>query len=242
MNGDQERAGRVGEEFARLAERLLQATTVADVLKQVVAAACTVLPGADMVSVTLQTEEGQYSTPVATDQTGIKLDELQYTLGEGPCVEATRVAGTGMVDDSDLGISQLWPQWGPSAADMGIHSVLAFGLFPTSDPPRSGALNLYSYSRNGLDGIDRDVAMLLAAHATSALATTRAVTAAELEAAQLREALRSRDVIGQAKGILMQRRDIDADEAFEILRQASQRLNIKLVRLAHTVVTRRNEL
>ena len=64
----------------------------------------------------------------------------------------------------------------------------------------------------------------------------------ELEVAQLRQALQSRDVIGQAKGILMERRGISADEAFDVLRRASQSLNIKLTTVAQTLVDRRAEI
>jgi AmiR/NasT family two-component response regulator len=84
--------------------------------------------------------------------------------------------------------------------------------------------------------------VILAAHASTALAGTVAATAAELETAQLRQALQSRDVIGQAKGILMERRGISADEAFDVLRRASQSLNIKLTTVAQTLVDRRAEI
>ena len=84
--------------------------------------------------------------------------------------------------------------------------------------------------------------MVLAAHASTALAATMATRAAELEVAQLREALQTRDVIGQAKGILMERRGISADEAFDTLRRASQSLNVKLRQVAETLVDRRGEL
>ena len=130
---------------------------------------------------------------------------------------------------------------------LGAHSVLAVGLFPRSvtDAPvgeRLGALNIYSLERGGLDARDRDLALVLGAHVSTALAATAASTAAELEVAQLREALRTRDVIGQAKGILMERRGISADEAFDTLRSASQSLNVKLAQVAETLVTHRAEI
>ncbi len=83
---------------------------------------------------------------------------------------------------------------------------------------------------------------VLAAHASAALAATMAAMSAEVEAAQLRQALESRDVIGQAKGILMERRKISADEAFSVLRPASQSLNVKLAQVAQTFVDRRAEI
>jgi AmiR/NasT family two-component response regulator len=108
--------------------------------------------------------------------------------------------------------------------------------------PRMGALNLYSLTPGALDARDRDLTLVLAAHASTALAATQACEATDLEAAQLREALRSRDVIGQAKGILMERRGITAQEAFDILRRTSQDLNVKLAQVAETLAARRGEL
>jgi hypothetical protein len=123
-----------------------------------------------------------------------------------------------------------------------VRSVLAVGLFPGGEIPRLGALNLYSFAPDGFTAADPDIALVLAAHASTALVGTKAVTAAELEAAQLKEALASRDVIGQAKGILMERRGISAAEAFDVLRSASQSLNVKLAQLAETLASRRAEL
>ena len=239
--------GRVAEvgplagEFVRLAENLLTATTVHGVLDRVVNAARVAIPGADLVSVTLATETG-YTTPVHTDDMALKLDEVQYRLGEGPCVEATRTPGLGLTFSADLAQGVQFPNFGPAAAEIGVHSVLAVGLFPDRDNDRFGALNVYAFEAGGLDELDRDLALILAAHASTALAATLATTAAELESAQLRQALQSRDVIGQAKGILMERRGISADEAFDVLRRASQSLNIKLTTVAQTLVDRRAEI
>jgi AmiR/NasT family two-component response regulator len=90
--------------------------------------------------------------------------------------------------------------------------------------------------------VDRDMLVVLSSHTTVALAATSAVTDAELEAAQLRAALATRDVIGQAKGILTQRRGVGADEAFDILRTASQHLNIKLAEVAGLLASKRDDL
>ena len=233
--------GPLAGEFVRLAENLLNATTVQGVLERVTNAARVAIPGSDLVSVTLRTDSG-FSTPVYTDDLALKLDEVQYRLGEGPCVEATRTPGFGLTYSRDLAQSVDYPTFGPAAAEMGVHSVLAVGLFPRGDIPRFGALNIYAHQVAGLDELDRDLALILAAHASTALAGTVASTAAELEALQLRQALQSRDVIGQAKGILMERRGISADEAFDVLRRASQSLNIKLTTVAQTLVERRAEI
>jgi hypothetical protein len=235
-------AGPLAEEFFRLAESLLDAATVHGVLQRVVDAARAAVPGADLVSITMRVG-GRFHTPVQTDELASRLDELQYRLNEGPCVESTRTPGLGLTFSGDLGAGREYPRFGPAAAELGVHSVLAVGLFPTGNSiPRDGALNVYSSQVNGIDELDRDLAVILGAHASTALAATLASTAAELEAAQLREALTSRDVIGQAKGILMERRGISADEAFETLRRASQSLNVKLTQVAQTLVDRRADI
>lgn len=234
--------GPLAGEFVKLAERLMDDTTVLGVLNRVVHAAKAVVPGADLVSVTTRATGGGFETPVRTDLLAVQLDELQYRFVEGPCVAATLKDGLGVTFDADVGAGRCYPRWGPAAAAAGVHSVLAVGLFPDTDGRRLGALNAYSRDRGGLDEHDRDLLLVLAAHASTALAATLATNAAELEAAQLREALRSRDVIGQAKGILMERRGCTEEEAFETLRQASQSLNVKLARVAETLVENRTRL
>jgi GAF domain-containing protein len=240
-----ELAGAIGPlalEFVRLTEMLAGETSVRGVLQRVVDATRVAVRGADLVSVTLRAPGG-FHTPVETEPLATRLDEVQYRLDEGPCVEATRTAGLGVTFCSDLGDCPEFPRFGQAAVGMGVGSVLAVGLFPHgSDTPRMGALNIYSRHVGGLDELDRDIALVLAAHASTALAATMACTAAELEAAQLRQALNSRDVIGQAKGILMERRKISAEDAFDMLRSASQSLNLKLTRVAQTLVDRRTDI
>jgi hypothetical protein len=233
--------GPLAAEFLALAENLLSASTVQRVLQRVVDAAQITVPGADLVSVTMRAD-GAFHTPVETHELATRLDALQYRLGEGPCVEATRSPGLGVTFSRDLAAGREYPRFGPAAATLGVHSVLAVGLFPESSTPRTGALNVYSYKVDGIDELDRDLAVILAAHASTALAATLATTAAELELAQLRQALNSRDVIGQAKGILMERRGINADAAFDALRRASQSMNVKLAQVAQTLVDRRSDI
>lgn len=234
--------GPLAEEFVRLAQHLAGATTVHGVLQRIVDTARVVVPGADLGSVTLRAPDG-LRTACESDVLASRLDEEQYRLDEGPCLEATRTPGLGLTFDRDLAASDLYPRFGPAAALLGVHSVLAVGLFPHGGPePRMGALNLYSHEVGGLDELDRDIALILAAHASTALAATLAWTAADLRVSQLEQALSSRDVIGQAKGILMERRGITADEAFDTLRRASQALNVKLAEVAQTLVDRRAEI
>ncbi|WP_439380675.1 ANTAR domain-containing protein [Amycolatopsis lexingtonensis] len=236
--------GPLAGQFADLTRTLLDATpTVGGVLKLVVGAAVAIVPDAHLVSVTLRGPDGRFHTPVETDPVALELDQLQYDHGEGPCVESARPDGPAVGWSQDVGRDPRWPSFGPATARHGYHSVLATALLPDARPPRlSGALNIYSRTPGAFDGRAIDIALLLATHASLALAHTEALAAAELETENLRRAIDSRDVIGQAKGILMQRRGISADEAFDVLRRASQDLNVKLAELAHTLATRHTEI
>lgn len=230
-------------QFGELTRVLLDAVTVAEVLDRLTNVAVDLVPAADLASVTLRAPDGTYHTPMLTDPLAERLDQIQYDTGEGPCVEAARDPGPASSVCGDLATSLEWPRFGPAAAALGMRSVLAVALLPDARPPQlTGALNLYSRERGGLTTADRDIALLLATHGSLALATTQALTAAELHAAQLRAAIESRDIIGQAKGILMHRRGLTSDEAFELLRRTSQDMNVKLADLARTLATRHLEL
>jgi transcriptional regulator with GAF, ATPase, and Fis domain len=231
----------LARQFAEFSRRLLTAGTVADALSHVAVAGAEILPGADLVSVTLRTGDGHLYTPVETAPLGTDLDELQNRFNEGPCLDAARSPGPAYRHSHDLAADPEWPRFGPAAAELGFHSALSTALLP--DGKMSGALNVFSRKPHMLGGeSDRDRALLLATHATLAVSTTAAVQLAELREAQLREAIDSRDIIGQAKGILMHRRGISADDAFDLLRRTSQELNVKLAEIAHTIATRHYEL
>ncbi len=230
-------------QFAELTRALLDSGSVVAVLERVVHAARDIVPGADLVSVTLRGEDGTFHTPVETDRVASDLDRLQYDLAEGACVEAARAVGPAMAASHDLATDPRWPRFGPAAAALGFHSLVSTALLPDAVHPQlSGALNVYSRQPGGIARADQDVLLLLATHCSLALAATRAVTRGELMVEQLHRALDSRDAIGQAKGILMARRGISADEAFDVLRRTSQDVNVKLRDVAETVTTRRREL
>ncbi len=234
--------GPLAEQFVALGQSLVGAPDdgVTAVLDRIVQAAREVT-GVDVVSVTLREGDG-FTTPVETDPVASKADAVQYEVGEGPCVAATVEEGLGYAASSDLANDTRWTRFGPAAAELGLHSVFATGMFPSGDQPRLGALNYYSRQVGGLDDVDRDMALIFATHAAVVLRSAQAVEAAELRAAQLQEAVRSRDVIGQAKGILMERRGLTADQAFDTLRRTSQELNVKLRDLAATLASRRADL
>jgi len=231
--------------FTELAEHLFAAGSMDEVLSRIVEASVEVIDGADLAGVSLFAARGGISTPAYTDALALRLDELQYDTGEGPCRDINGDAALPYLVVSDVASYPGWPTFGPLAGRLGIHAVLSLGLFPRSPAAdgsngatvpgggrrRLGTLNLYARERRAFDDDARDVGMLLAAHAAVAVAGTT-------QTSQLRDALDTRDVIGQAKGILMARRNLTADQAFDVLRRTSQNLNVKLrdlaVRIAET--------
>ena len=233
----------LARQFATLTRTLLDTDTVADALDLVVRTTHAIIPDADLVSITLRGTDGRLHTPLETDAAGSELDNLQNMYDEGPCLDAAREDGIAYTHSGDLATSPDWPRFGPAAAALGYRSVLSTALVAEAEPRLSGAMNIFSHAPGRLgDEMTRDRALLLATHASLALAHTEAVRLAELRQAQLRKALDTRDVIGQAKGILMTRRGITAEEAFELLRRTSQDLNVKLADLARTLATRHTEL
>jgi hypothetical protein len=229
----------LAEQLASLTRTLLQARTVDEVLYRVAITARQSITGADIVSVTLRLPDGDFITPVVTDPDATGLDELQYRTNEGPCIDATRTSGKGVAICNDLSTETRWPRFVRAAKEAGVVAVLCTGILPDSDPPRFGALNIYSRGTLGLTSQGQDIALLLATHAALALASTEARTAGQLREAQFLEALDSRDIIGQAKGILMERRGITSEEAFEVLRVCSQELNVKLADVARNLAAQR---
>jgi len=231
------------EQFTVLTRSLLDAGTVGEALERVIVACTKAIPAVSVASVTMRAPDGTFYTPAETHEVAYELDQVQYAAGEGPCVDAARLPGPALAYSDDLAHDPNWPVFGPAAASRGMGSLLSTALLPDARPPRqSGALNLYSRTVSGFTLEDRATALLLATHASLALAATQANTTAELNAEQLRRAIDTRDVIGQAKGILMHRRGITADEAFDVLRRTSQRLNVKLADLAVTLAERHGDI
>ncbi|MET0132646.1 MAG: GAF and ANTAR domain-containing protein [Kibdelosporangium sp.] len=235
--------GPLARQFVALTQALLDSGSVVAVLERVVFAARDIVPGADLVSVTLRTPAGAFHTPVETDPLATRLDQLQYRFGEGACVAAAQAAGPAAAFTDDLAAEPRWPRFGPAAAELGFRSLVSTAVLPNAVSPQlSGALNVYSRRPGAIEAADRDVLLLLATHASLALASTSAVTREQLNTQRLLDALDSRDAIGQAKGILMARRGISAQEAFDVLRRTSQQINVKLRELAQTLTERHNEL
>ena len=174
--------------------------------------------------------DGRVTKVAVTGPIFAELDDLQISSNEGPCMEA--LAGGRHPFAMDLTDDSRWPTFGPAAARAGIRSVLAFRL---SEQPVS-ALNLYARLPAAFGATDRAKALIFATLAGLALDLAGERADDLLRVANLQEALRTRELIGQAQGILIERERITSDQAFDVLRRASQHLNIKVREVARTLV------
>jgi GAF domain-containing protein len=209
-----------------LAEETLEAT-----LGRVADLACRALDACDMASVTM-INDGRPSTPAQTDPELSALDAAQYRSERGPCLEAysVRQVVRGTISQS----ADHWPEFTAAAEEAGIRAVLAVPLVASERP--LGALNLFSKTAESYSEADEETAVLFSEQAAVACANAEVYWRTYSLTEHLREALDSRDVIGQAKGILMARRGCTPDVAFEALRKVSQHRNIKLRQIAEHVV------
>ncbi|MFD2091815.1 GAF and ANTAR domain-containing protein [Blastococcus deserti] len=213
----------LGEVMTRLARRLQEEHgDVEATLRAITASAVATVPHAEDCSIIYVVGRSRIEPRAATGDLPGDVDALQQRVGQGPCLDAIHEQDVVRVDD--VGAEDRWPDFAREAATLGVGSMLCYRLFVEGD--RLGAMNLYARTARAFDDESEQIGQMLAGHAAVALA------GAEHEY-NLRRAVDSRDVIGQAKGILMERYKITADQAFGVLARASQELNRKLVDVAH---------
>jgi len=209
--------------------RLLEAQDDTEVmLDELVAAAVRLVPGAQEGSIGLVVGRGQVTSQHPSGELPEQVDAIQTATGEGPCLDAVWEQQTVRV--SDLRSEQRWPQFARHALEAGVGSLLSFQLFVEGD--NLGALNLLSREPDAFDDDSEQVGLLLASHAAVAIAGAQKVD-------DLSTALANRDAIGQAKGMLMERYEIDAEQAFRVLVRISQHSHRKLRDVAAELVSTR---
>lgn len=176
--------------------------------------------------------DGKATTRAATGRLVYEVDNYQYALGDGPCLSTV---GDGQVHEIlDMAESSRWLEFCHHANQRGIRSSISFPLLVRDRA--LGALNFYSSQAGAFSAVDRGVLGAFAAQAAVALANAEAYAASVALAAQLGEALVSRGVIDQAKGILMAQQCWDEDQAFEALKAISSRRNAKIRDVAAEIV------
>ena len=187
------------------------------------------VPHASWASVTML-RGGCFTTSASTDEAAVRADRLQYDIGSGPCVDA-------VLDDSlyvtgDVEGDSRWRAWGQRAAsEVGVRSVLAMRLHLHRETDVIAGLNIYSLEPNAFDDHAAGLGLVLATHASSVVGELLATDRAH----NLMKALESNRDIGVAMGVLMQTHRFTREQAFDVLRVASQDTNRKLADIAAEV-------
>lgn len=214
--------------MADLARSVAAPRDLDDILDGVTSSTVELLNGADTAGVLLVSKGGKYESLSGTSELIYQLDRLQEKYNEGPCIEAA--VNELVVRTEDFETESRWPQYSRGVCELGVRSSISFKLY--TGERTAGALNVFSRRPHSFDADAEVIGSILAAHAAAAVLAGR-------HSQQLQAALLSRDLIGQAKGILMERFGIDAVGAFEMLRKLSQQMNVRLYDIAQRVVDSR---
>ena len=224
---DDEYAAGLRRTMSELTQHFSHPIDITTALYRVTIAAVELIDGVDFADVLLISGPDQFKSVAATSEIASDLDDAQEHFQEGPCLDAA--TGDPVTVCNDLRADIRWPRFAKSAVAAGVHSMLSFRLY-THDF-RAGALNLFGRNADVFTTDDETLGAMLATQAAIALI-------AEDKQLQFRSALASRDVIGQAKGMIMERFNIDAMSAFELLKKLSQQSNTRLVEIATELVSR----
>jgi GAF domain-containing protein len=221
------------EALERLGRLSLRELSMDSLLQTVADLTRSVMPGNPEASVLLLVKD-RPSTVVSTGELATALDETQYDKGYGPCLNAAR---TGEVTEiPDTRTEDRWPEYTPRAVERGNLSSLSIPLAIDEDQQVSGALNIYARRSQAFDEASRSVATRFGPYAAVATGNMYAYQSARDMAQNLQNALESRAVIDQAKGILMERYKLTPDQAFQLLARASMTSNRKLRDVADDLV------
>jgi GAF domain-containing protein len=218
--------------LGELCRRLQAPRSFESALQEIVVLAREAVDGSSDVSLTL-IDDGP-GTAASTGDVAVQMDERQYASGWGPCLYAAEFGQTTMMRDASE--ETRWPQFVEAARELGIGSSLSVPI--PAQQHITGALNIYATTPHAFSQSARSAAESFAGFAALSLAQAFNYTHAIRQAETLQEAMRSRAVIEQAKGILMAARQCTADDAFDLLVQLSQTQHRKLRDIAVEVVSR----
>jgi len=214
------------DRFSDLARDMSESAGLSGTLQVAVDGARALVVDADSAGISMVHGRRRIETPAATDDACRRGDELQYEVGQGPCLQSIHDQET--VRSGDLRTEQRWPLWSSRVSDeLGFRSMLCLQLFVSRDT--LGALNLYSTRVDAFDADDEATALALAAQVAVALSAAK-------EFESLESAIATRTVIGQAQGMLMQRYRLTPHQAFAVLARESQAGNRRLRDLAEDIV------
>ena len=229
--------GGVQELWRDLSQVVLVDRGLDEVLGEVTDIAARSIPGAESTSITLVRGDRAF-TAAHTGEMALVADELQYERGYGPCMDAGRAGVVLRIDD--MGTEQRWPDYVRRVLEAGVRSSLSIPL--PYQGSTIGALNNYSTQPQAFASAESEAAATAVAEAVAvAVLNADAHDRLAEHARNLRLAMDTRAVIEQAKGVLMAQRGLDAEQAFEVLRDASQRYNRKLRDIAAGIVAAATE-
>ena len=212
-------------QFSELARALQQQDDPHSTLVEVVRAAVALIPGATDGSISVVLGRKRVMSEAASGELPRVVDKLQESTGQGPCLDAAYQHETVRVPD--MASEQRWPGFAAPALEAGAASMLSVQLYVEGD--NLGALNLYARAANAFDEESEHIGLLFASHAAIAYDAAR-------RQSLLSRSVATRQLIGQAQGILMERHKITDDRAFALLVRASQDTNTKLRDIAEQLV------
>lgn len=218
-------ATRLARKFAELSRSLADNSSMERTMQEIVESATDVVDGATAAGITVVRKDGTIETPAFTDELVVEVDRAQFEYGEGPVLQAA--AEDEVLRIEDMSTERRWPKFAQRAESLGVGSMISCTL-----PAQRGchaALHLHAPKPAAFDRTAVETASICAVHSSVAL---NRVTLAD----SLRTAVASRQGIGEATGILMERHRLDSEQAFDMLVRASQGLNVKLRVIADHVV------
>ena len=215
----------LAESFGDLARSLEEHDDPAVMLAEIIAAAVAMVPGADEGSVSVVTGRRHIGSQAPTGDLPVQVDALQEETQQGPCLDSAYVHQTVRV--TDMATEDRWPQFARRASAAGAASMLSLQLYVEGD--NLGALNLYSPQPRAFDEAARAEGFVFAAQAAVALRSAQTEQ-------HLRAAMATRNLLGQAQGILMERFKVTAEQAFAALSRVSQESNVKLRDVAQRLI------
>jgi GAF domain-containing protein len=219
------------ESLASLSRLATNRLPLEQLLTRVATYAVQAIPGANGAGLTLL-ERGRSDTIVATADFVREIDDVQYGMGQGPCITAAREGRTVM--SGSLGADARWPRFGGTVARLGVHSVVSLPLITPDGVV--GAMNVYARAKNSFDDRAAELGEIFATPAAIAVQNAQVLAQTQRLASQLKSALETRGVIDRAVGIMMSRSGGTEEDALERLRALSQHEHQKLVQVARHII------
>nr|WP_314144607.1 GAF and ANTAR domain-containing protein [uncultured Rhodococcus sp.] len=217
--------------LADLSKLSMTNLSLSDTLSHVAEFAVRAIPGADGAGLTLL-HPGRPDTIVASADFVRVVDDIQYGLGQGPCITAAAEGVT--VRSGSLETDPQWPEFGPKVGRLGVHSVLSLPLITAGGV--LGAMNVYAHRPDAFDARAAELGELFSVPAAISVQNARALASAARLTEQLERALNSRAVIDQAIGVLISRSGCTGAEGYDKLRSLSQSEHKKVAVIAEAMV------